>query len=1040
MTEHIPERNGSPIPLPSLRLLVPPLRLVSAAIWQTVQRRQFMDYGMLEEFVTMVTEIVPELLHHTQRAQLILGLRARLVLELCRSNPITDLQTIQPHLDRILTLTPLWGRHANDSEGRLSEWNFIGLVQTILKDPAERKHFFDDIFPVEFGYNFDVAIQKLLGQFLLRLEELLPVVNFKQAASLLSDAPSVLEECVESVSDPQHLKTLLEYHRDLDQLDSYDTLSLSDGNCILSALCFPHVERVEITTEQTESELSLNVYMETFTKELEVESTEVGESTDVEVVESTDVEVVESTDVEVVESTDVEVVESTDVEVVESTDVEVVESTDVEVVESTDVEVVESTDVEVVESTEVEVGESTEVEVGESTEVEVGEATDVEVGSLRMWRWGVYGCGDMTKHMQTHKNGRPHQCFNCHKTFKHLYTLQTHRQTCSFEPEQAEEVSLTDAGGSPMPTCEEEIAQSSIDRRTCKVCGKIVHRIGYLCTHMKIHTKNRNHLPGGGQPIQNLGGGGQPIQNLGGGGQPIQNLGGGQPIQDLGGGGQPIQNLGGGGQPIQNLGGGGQPIQNLGGGGQPIQKLGDPEPSSGAPVEDSDSSSTSTTQDPSYQPEPSHTKKPKCSSTAKRPYRKSFLRQKHMCRICGKYVSAGVFEYHMRIHSDERPFSCPHPQCGMKFIHSGGLRAHLRSFCKVRTVDAIELDSFNIRFECDKCDKTFTIQSKLRKHKLTHGPLYCIGCKKVLPNVETLNRHKLWHRQVKCTMCEETFMFTNLKTHYLDVHQFSGPYVCTHCPKTYKKFYSLIKHEMVHTGTSPLQCSHCPKRFIYNYDLVEHEKRHSGDRPCLCWECGKAFFTNLDLQNHMKSSHGEKPTEYRYPCRQCGKPFRLSNSRANHEKTKHGGVRHACTYCGKEYVCADGLKRHNLIHTGERPFKCNYDSCEKGFRSKAELTIHMRYHTGERPFRCNVCGKGFVQANFLTTHYRTHTGEKPYSCILCDKSFNNHNGLKRHMFTHSDEKPHKCLDCGKAFQRKTLLNVHQRSCTPKDGKLASPQA
>uniref|UniRef100_A0A4W5QIK4 TERF1-interacting nuclear factor 2 N-terminal domain-containing protein n=1 Tax=Hucho hucho TaxID=62062 RepID=A0A4W5QIK4_9TELE len=101
--------KGPPLPLPSLRLMVPPLRLVSAAIWQTVQQRHVMDYGMLEEFVTMVTEMVPELLNLRQRAQLILGLRARLVLELCRSKPIADLQIIQPHLDRIQTLTPLWG-------------------------------------------------------------------------------------------------------------------------------------------------------------------------------------------------------------------------------------------------------------------------------------------------------------------------------------------------------------------------------------------------------------------------------------------------------------------------------------------------------------------------------------------------------------------------------------------------------------------------------------------------------------------------------------------------------------------------------------------------------------------------------------------------------------------------------------------------------------------------------------------------------------------------------------------------------------------
>uniref|UniRef100_A0A4W5LKY6 TERF1-interacting nuclear factor 2 N-terminal domain-containing protein n=1 Tax=Hucho hucho TaxID=62062 RepID=A0A4W5LKY6_9TELE len=101
--------GGNGLPLHSLRLMVPPLRLVSAAIWQTVQQRHVMDYGTLDEFVTMVTEMVPELMNHSQRAQLILGLRARLVLELCRSKPITDLQTIQPHLDRIQTLTPLWG-------------------------------------------------------------------------------------------------------------------------------------------------------------------------------------------------------------------------------------------------------------------------------------------------------------------------------------------------------------------------------------------------------------------------------------------------------------------------------------------------------------------------------------------------------------------------------------------------------------------------------------------------------------------------------------------------------------------------------------------------------------------------------------------------------------------------------------------------------------------------------------------------------------------------------------------------------------------
>lgn len=68
---------GPYFPLPALRLLVSPMKLVSAAVWQTIQQNVVADYGMLGDFVSMVTDIFPELLTTHQRAQLILGLRAR---------------------------------------------------------------------------------------------------------------------------------------------------------------------------------------------------------------------------------------------------------------------------------------------------------------------------------------------------------------------------------------------------------------------------------------------------------------------------------------------------------------------------------------------------------------------------------------------------------------------------------------------------------------------------------------------------------------------------------------------------------------------------------------------------------------------------------------------------------------------------------------------------------------------------------------------------------------------------------------------------
>jgi len=68
---------GPSLSLSCLRLLVPPIRLVSAAIWQTVIQKAVLDYGVLEEFVYMVTDLMPQLLKARQRAELIFGLRAR---------------------------------------------------------------------------------------------------------------------------------------------------------------------------------------------------------------------------------------------------------------------------------------------------------------------------------------------------------------------------------------------------------------------------------------------------------------------------------------------------------------------------------------------------------------------------------------------------------------------------------------------------------------------------------------------------------------------------------------------------------------------------------------------------------------------------------------------------------------------------------------------------------------------------------------------------------------------------------------------------
>ena len=75
---------------------------------------------------------------------------------------------------------------------------------------------------------------------------------------------------------------------------------------------------------------------------------------------------------------------------------------------------------------------------------------------------------------------------------------------------------------------------------------------------------------------------------------------------------------------------------------------------------------------------------------------------------------------------------------------------------------------------------------------------------------------------------------------------------------------------------------------------------------------------------------------------------------------------HPCRFCPKEFKKHSQLVRHERIHTGDKPFKC--DTCSQAFNQKNSLEIHRRTHTGDKPHKCDVCQMGFTQARiFLNT-------------------------------------------------------------------------
>lgn len=90
------------------------------------------------------------------------------------------------------------------------------------------------------------------------------------------------------------------------------------------------------------------------------------------------------------------------------------------------------------------------------------------------------------------------------------------------------------------------------------------------------------------------------------------------------------------------------------------------------------------------------------------------------------------------------------------------------------------------------------------------------------------------------------------------------------------------------------------------------------------------------------------------------------------------------------------------IHTGEKPYKCNVQNCNKAFKAYGHLSDHLKRHFDIRPFECDFCKATFSRRNTLKTHLMTHTGEKPFSCSFpgCPKRFSEKGNMKTHLKTH----------------------------------------
>eukprot|EP00049_Salpingoeca_infusionum_P011219 m.192960 g.192960 ORF g.192960 m.192960 type:complete len:359 (-) comp14872_c0_seq1:392-1468(-) len=105
--------------------------------------------------------------------------------------------------------------------------------------------------------------------------------------------------------------------------------------------------------------------------------------------------------------------------------------------------------------------------------------------------------------------------------------------------------------------------------------------------------------------------------------------------------------------------------------------------------------------------------------------------------------------------------------------------------------------------------------------------------------------------------------------------------------------------------------------------------------------------------------------------------------------------RKTCSFCGKTFATQAHTRRHERVHTGERPYPC--PQCPKRFNQRGNLNVHIRTHSGARPYSCRFCTKAYASAAYCRLHERSHEGEATPTTSLTS----NQNGLCTTIIPHT---------------------------------------
>ena len=154
-------------------------------------------------------------------------------------------------------------------------------------------------------------------------------------------------------------------------------------------------------------------------------------------------------------------------------------------------------------------------------------------------------------------------------------------------------------------------------------------------------------------------------------------------------------------------------------------------------------------------------------------------------------------------------------------------------------------------------------------------------------------------------------------------------------------------------------------------------------------------------------------------------------------KSKKTSTRYQCSICHRSLSSNSSLKRHNLLHTGERPFKCSL--CDKSFTQPHHRLNHELGHWAiispsqgvvSSSSRRRVCGGSVSSTASVSSSSPENEHERVLKCKVCDRTFSTLRGLREHLTIHDSNRQIACSVCGMRFLKQAHCSIHMQIHSP----------